>query len=162
MTESPVIAANALIQLLGGFPLALEHATAYIRTTQCTLQQYIEIFQEEEHRKQLMTMSGEITSPLGQSPIAHVWQVSFKHLESRFASSVALFNLMVFLDGSWVPEKLISTGFPGIRDAVFAASEETSSNDVAQTGPPWRLDNGLRFNEAIAHPFVFPHSSSFR
>ena len=102
-----------------------------------------------------MTMSGEITSPLGQSPIAHVWQVSFKHLESRFPSSVALFNLMVFLDGSWVPEKLISTGLPGIRDEVFAASEETTSNDVAPTGPPWRLDNGLRFNEAIAHLLSF-------
>lgn len=149
--EERITSWYSLVQLFGGLPLALEHAAAYIRTTQCTVTQYIELFEQDDVRKELLyRTSGDIpiNRPLRERPISLAWEVSLRNLEKHYPSSVSLFNVMAFLDGSGISDKLLMTGFCGLAE-LPSASLPTSESILM------RLRSPLIFTSAIAQLLSF-------
>ena len=68
--EGPI---NALAELLGDFPLALDQAASYIRATQMSVEEYCELFME--HEADLMTRG---TPSQGyEKTVATTWNISF-------------------------------------------------------------------------------------
>jgi len=158
---------NELLQLLGCLPLALEHSVAYIRTTQCTIKHYIEIFEIDNDRKELMSSVSEAVQMglpfLELKAISYTWDISLRHLQKHHPSSVGLFNVLALFDGTGVPERLLRTGLPDTAEeptqSVFWSDvpefAELVCNPTFSSPLDWRLDNHLYYDTALAHLLSF-------
>src|SRR5262249_14918562 len=71
-------AAEQLVTEMGGLPLALDQAGAYIEETSCSLVNYLELFQTRQ--VQLLKRRGEAASDHPASVVA-TWSLSFEKVE---------------------------------------------------------------------------------
>jgi hypothetical protein len=95
-------AAQELASELGGLPLALEQAAAYILATGGTLARYLELFKE---RRPDMLSRGEPTGYSGT--VATTWALAFAQLEESAPSAVGLLRLLAFCAPEAVPLYLL-------------------------------------------------------
>jgi tetratricopeptide (TPR) repeat protein len=112
-------AAQALAVQLGGLPLALEQAAAYIsQTAGFGLADFLERFSTQ--RKDLL----ERGQAYGyEGTINSTWSLSLKQLREKTPDAVELLNLFAFLDPDDIPVKLI-------REQMEALSDEDDSFDA--------------------------------
>jgi hypothetical protein len=108
-TDDTLTDSHQLIQLLGALPLAMDSAFAYIRATHCSIRHYINMFNSQQNRRLLMSSTDVKMSTSGYH-VSKAWSLSFQDLYDRSPRASALFNILVFLDGTGVPEKLLQTG----------------------------------------------------
>ena len=96
-----------LCQIMGGLPLALDQAGAYIDETQCTLEDYLYFYQQDQiARKTLLLRRGK--SATGHpEPVATTWSLSFRKLEQASPSAADLLRACVFLAPDAIPEDLL-------------------------------------------------------
>lgn len=92
-----------LVAQLGGLPLALEEACAYMDATGRSIASYLKLFQSHHHA--LLSRS----RPRGEYPatLQTTWEVSFLELEKTQPAAVRLVNLLAFLGPDDVPESLL-------------------------------------------------------
>jgi tetratricopeptide (TPR) repeat protein len=119
-----------IVQTLGGLPLALDQAGAYIEEVGCTTTDYLELY--EKHRKSLLARRGALSLDHPES-VATTWVLSFAHAQQANSAATALLRLCAFLAPDEIPEEIITEG-------------------AAELGPPFNelASSPLAVNEAIA------------
>ena len=95
-------AARELAIELGGLPLALEQAAAYMQATGCTLAGYLALFRD---RRTEMLARGE---PTGYSKtVATTWALAFDRLERSTPRAAGLLRLLAFYAPEAIPLHLL-------------------------------------------------------
>jgi tetratricopeptide (TPR) repeat protein len=107
-----------LAEELGGLPLALEQAAAYIAQNQMSLSGYLEEW-EKEHEKVLNWYDGSVMQY--PAPVAVTWQKTFQQLRPTAA---AILRLTAYLAPDPIPSKMFEDGAEIIGEAVGMLCEE--------------------------------------
>ena len=115
-------AAEELAGKLGGLPLALEQAAAYIQATGTTLAGYLALFRDREAD---LLARGEVT---GHPHVAATFGLALSRLEDEAPAAAGLFRLLACLAPEPVPLALLLAGprpegsWPGRRRRDRAAA----------------------------------------
>ena len=99
--------AIAIVQALGGLPLALDQAGAYIEETECSLSRYLELYQAR--RKGLLERRSKHPTDHPE-PVATTWFLSFQKVEQANPAAAELLRYCAFLSPDAIPEELITQG----------------------------------------------------
>ena len=75
-----LVLARKITEELGGLPMALDQAGAYIEETQCGLLRYLQLYQKQ-HTLLLKRRGGAV--PDHAEPVATTWSLSFEQIEQR-------------------------------------------------------------------------------
>jgi len=94
---------------LGGLPLALEQAAAYIQAAGDTLAGYLALFR---HRRAEMLARGEPTGY--DKTVASTWTLAFDRLQHTAPGAVGLLRLMAFCAPEAIPLRLLLQPRPGL------------------------------------------------
>src|SRR6266852_2320413 len=103
-------AARELVTVMGGLPLALDQAGAYIEETGCNLSDYLQRY--ESQRAQLLERRG---TPGGDHPhsVASTFRLSSQRVERDHPAAAEVLRLCAFLYAEAIPEELfVAVGFP--------------------------------------------------
>ena len=104
-------AAAGLAAELGGLPLALEQAAAYIGASVGSLARYLESFRQRRGR---LLARGE---PTGYSQtVATTWSLAFTQLEQSAPQAVGLLRLLACCAPEPIPFRLLLQPHPGLTD----------------------------------------------
>ncbi|GHP00819.1 hypothetical protein KSF_108660 [Reticulibacter mediterranei] len=97
-----------LARELGGLPLALDQAGAYIEEHQCRLTDYMSLYQTRR-RLALLSLRGDI---LGDHPetVAATWSISFAAVERALPAAADILRVCAFLDPDAIPIELFLDG----------------------------------------------------
>ena len=102
-------AARDLAGMLGGLPLALEQAAAYMQATGDTLAGYLALFRQ---RRADLLARGE---PAGYGKtVASTWALAFDRLQQTEPGAVGLLRLLAFCAPEAVPLRLLLQPRPGL------------------------------------------------
>jgi len=124
------VSAYTISQELGGLPLALDQAGAYIEETQCGLQNYISIYQT--HKFDLLKERGIMVEDHPES-VFTTWSLSFTKIEQVNPIAACLLRACSFLHSEAIPEDILLNG--AMHLGPLLSSIET---------------NILAFNQAVA------------
>jgi len=106
-------AARELAGLLGGLPLALEQAAAYLQAVGDTLAGYLALFRQQ--RAGLLAR-GE---PTGYSKtVASTWALAFDRLQQTESGAVELLRLLAFCAPEAIPLRLLLQSRPGLTEQL--------------------------------------------
>jgi hypothetical protein len=97
--------ALAISQELGGLPLALDQAGAYIEETQCSLADYLQFCRTQ--RAELLKARGGLVLD-HPDPVATTWSLSFAQVDKRSAVAADLLRVCAFLHPDAIPEEIIT------------------------------------------------------
>jgi tetratricopeptide (TPR) repeat protein/nucleoside phosphorylase len=123
------VAALQITEELGGLPLALDQAGAYLEETQCTPAEYLGLYRAQ--RSALLEMRGGLVND-HPDPVATTWSLSFKQVEQKNPAAADLLRISAFLAPDAIPEEVIREGARHLDERL-------------QTG----VTNPLLFNEMI-------------
>ena len=101
-------AAAALAEAVGGLPLALEQAAAYIRATGDTLARYLESFRQ--HRPEMLVRGAAAGY---SSTVATTWSLAFGHLCQSAPAASGLLRLLACCAPEAIPLRLLLQPRPG-------------------------------------------------
>jgi hypothetical protein len=90
---------------LGGLPLALDQAGAYIKATGCSLSIYQELY--KQRLVQLLTERRGADHP---ESVATTWNISFSKVEQNHPAAADLLRLLAFLAPDGIPEMIFIEG----------------------------------------------------
>jgi tetratricopeptide (TPR) repeat protein len=107
-----------LAEELGGLPLALEQAAAYIAQRQMSLSEYLEEWEKERERV-LNWYDGSVMQY--PAPVAVTWQKSFQQLSPTAAT---ILRLTAYLAPDPIPSKMFEEGKEIVGEAVGLLCEE--------------------------------------
>src|SRR3989440_6562691 len=99
--------ACAICEELGGLPLALDQAGAYIEATGCSLADYQRLFQSR--RAELLAEHHGLINDHPRS-VATTWSLSFAQVEQKNPAAADLLRLCAFLAPDAIPETIITQG----------------------------------------------------
>lgn len=99
--------AKKLSLLLGGLPLALDQAGAFIEEAGCDLSEYLHFYQA--HRHSLLARRGTQTNAYPAS-VATTWTLSFQRVEQAHPAAAELLRLCALLAPDHIPEELLLEG----------------------------------------------------
>lgn len=111
LSPTDVGAAQQLSQSMGGLPLALEQAGAYINDTGCGVRRYHSLYQDYRARL-LEKQHGEV--PDYPESVASAWNVSRQTVENINPAGAELLRLCAFLAPDAIPEELLIQGAPAL------------------------------------------------
>ncbi|HEU5375091.1 MAG TPA: FxSxx-COOH system tetratricopeptide repeat protein [Ktedonobacteraceae bacterium] len=100
--------ARQIVVQMGGLPLALEQAGAYIEATQCGLADYLRLFQAGSPHL-LDTHESLPTHPLS---VSRTFGLAFERLEQRHPAAANLLMACAFLAPDAIPEAFFLEGAP--------------------------------------------------
>jgi tetratricopeptide (TPR) repeat protein/transcriptional regulator with XRE-family HTH domain len=103
-------AAIALSHLLGGLPLALEQARAYIESTRCGFQGYMQLY--EEYRSQILqeVVQNSLIDREYKESVATTWLISFQHVQRQLPVASDVLKLYAYLAPDAIPENIVLKG----------------------------------------------------
>lgn len=119
--------AIAISQMLGGLPLALDQAGAYIEETGCGLQDYIDRYQAQ-HGK-LLQWRGEFAED-HPAPVATTWALAFDKIFQANPFAIELLRLCAFLAPDTIPEEIFSVAAPDLGPALQPLTVDPYKLDV--------------------------------
>ena len=96
--------ARVVVRELGGLPLALDQAGAYIEETSSSLQEYLDVYRA--HRSALLQRRGGLTTNHPE-PVATTWSLAFEQVEHSNPIAADLLRLCAFLDPDAIPEEIL-------------------------------------------------------
>ena len=106
--------ARKLVSELGGIPIALDQAGAYMLTTQCGIASYLELY--TGHKHELMSNSDFKGASDYDRTTYETWEISMQKIESMAAkdvgeglaaqSAIKILRIVAFLDYVNIPEEL--------------------------------------------------------
>jgi tetratricopeptide (TPR) repeat protein len=97
-----------LCEELGGLPLALDQAGAFIEETQCGLQEYQRLYHLQ--RPEVLNLRGEGIVDDHPKSVATTWSLSFAAVEQRQKAAADMLRACAFLHPDAIPEELFSQG----------------------------------------------------
>lgn len=110
-TEEDRSQASQLVSLMDGLPLALDQAGAYLEETQCSLVEYLDLYQR--YHAQLLDRRGKTASDHPDS-VATTFLISFDHIKRRRPDVAALLRCCAFLPPDAIFADAISAGAPDL------------------------------------------------
>jgi len=112
VSPSDQAVAMDLARLLGGLPLALELAGAYITETNYTLSRYR--MEYEQRRAELLAYRSRLHQPYTDytESVATTWSLSFQRVGAQSRVSIILLQFCAFLSPDAIPEDLFLKGAP--------------------------------------------------
>ncbi len=99
--------AESLVEAVGGLPLALDQAAAYIEETGCSLTDYLKLYQTRH--QDLLQRRGTLVTDHPET-VAATWSLSFQKVEQENKAAAELLRLCAFLAPDAIPEEIISEG----------------------------------------------------
>lgn len=99
--------AQVIVEALGGLPLALDQAGAYIEESNCGLARYAELYQT--YRGMLLQYRGDAKREYPYS-VATTWSLAFESVRYANPAAGELLSLFAFLAPDAIPEEIISEG----------------------------------------------------
>ncbi|HEU5378351.1 MAG TPA: TIR domain-containing protein, partial [Ktedonobacteraceae bacterium] len=99
--------AMQISQELGGLPLALDQAGAYLEETGCSLVDYQQLYQQ--HRGELLRKRGGLVADHPES-VAATWLLSFQQAREKHPTATDLLCLCAFLSPDAIPEEILTEG----------------------------------------------------
>jgi tetratricopeptide (TPR) repeat protein len=96
-----------IVRQLGGLPLALDQAGAYIEETGASLQEYAQLY--KEHRTILLRRRGGLVTDHPE-PVATTWLLSFEQVEDMDVVAADVLRLCAFLDPDAIAEEIFTQG----------------------------------------------------
>jgi TIR domain/NB-ARC domain len=99
--------AMEIVKELGGLPLALDQAGAYIEETANDLSEYLELYRTQ--RSALLKRRGGLISDHPE-PVATTWAISFQKVEQLNPVANEILRLCAFLYPDAIPEEIIIKG----------------------------------------------------
>lgn len=106
-SEEEQKAARALCEALGGLPLALDQAGAYIEETQSSLVEYEQFYQQQ--RVALLKERGGLVSDHPEA-VATTWSLSFQRVEQKNPAAADVLRMCAFLAADVIPESILTQG----------------------------------------------------
>jgi len=106
-SASEVAVARAITQQLGGLPLALDQAGAYIAETGCRLSGYLALFKREQQA--LLQRRGTVLSDHPQS-VATTFALAFEQVYQKNPAARDLLNVCAFLVPDAIPLEVFTEG----------------------------------------------------
>ena len=110
-----VTLAKIISKELGGLPLALDQAGAYIEETQCSLVEYQRLY--HIRRAALLHERGGLVADHPDS-VATTWSLCFQKIEQSNPSAADLLRFCAFLHPDAIPEELLATGVQYLRSSL--------------------------------------------
>ena len=107
--------ARTISQALGGLPLALDQAGAYIEETHCSLLDYLNLYQTR--REPLLKWRGDLALDHPE-PVATTWSISFEKIHQASHVATELLKICAFLAPDAIPEEIISKGAPDLGPSL--------------------------------------------
>ena len=109
-------------QELGGLPLALDQAGAYLEETGTGLASYWQIYQQ--HRARLLRERRGFVTDYPE-PVASTWSLSFQQIEERNTAASDLLRLFAYLSPDAIPEEIITIGASSLGPALSPVAADT-------------------------------------
>lgn len=97
--------ARQISEELGGLPLALDQAGAYLRATRASLATYQQLYRQR--RADLLRQRRSQEHP---AAVATTWNISFERVEAVNPAAAELLRFCAFLAPDAIPEELLSKG----------------------------------------------------
>src|SRR5947199_2312827 len=104
---SDVVTAKKISEELGGLPLALDQAGAYIEENQSGLASYLSLYHAQ--RAELLKERGGLIDDHCE-PVATTWSLSFGKVEERNPAAADLLRFCAFVSADAIPEEMITVG----------------------------------------------------
>lgn len=108
-SDEEINEAGNIVVTLDYFPLALEQAGAYIEETECSLSNYLQLYQT--HRSVLLARRG-VQSTNYPDSVATTWSLSFHKVQQANPAAAELLRLCAFFSPDHIPEELLTNGAP--------------------------------------------------
>jgi transcriptional regulator with XRE-family HTH domain len=115
--------AEAICELMDGLPLALDQAAAYIEENECSLQDYLSLYQT--HRTALLNRRGTFSKRDYPKPVVTTWSLSFEQVQENNPAAADLLRLCAFLHPDAIPEEMISTGAAELGPILQLVAEDS-------------------------------------
>jgi tetratricopeptide (TPR) repeat protein len=106
-TEATSSAGRDIAELLGGLPLALDQAGAYIDETHASLVDYLARYNQQSAK--LLQRRGKLAFDHPQS-VAVTFTLAFERIQQASAVSADLLRFLTFLHPDTIPEEILSEG----------------------------------------------------
>jgi tetratricopeptide (TPR) repeat protein len=120
-------AADALAEVLGDLPLALEQAGAYMDATRRSLSDYLNMF--TDRKNELWDRAG----PPSDYPdtVATTWNIAFDEVMQLSSAGADLLNLCAFLAPDDIPVELLKDGAQHLPESLTAVASDPLAFDDA-------------------------------
>jgi tetratricopeptide (TPR) repeat protein len=102
-------------EALGGLPLALDQAGAYLEETGTDLAEYWHIYQQ--HRTNLLQQRRGVVDD-HPAPVATTWSLSFRKVEEKQPVATELLRLCAYLAPDAIPEEILVQGVSFLGSAL--------------------------------------------
>ncbi len=121
-----------IVHELDGLPLALDQAGAYIEEVDCSLAEYLAVY--ERRRLDLLKRQSKLASSDYPYTVASTWSISFEQVEQECPAAAELLRLCAFLDPDAIPEAIITEG-SNVLGSILAslATDPLLLNEAIQT-----------------------------
>ena len=120
--------ATKISEELGGLPLALDQAGAYIEEAQCRLADYLSLYRT--HRAKVLKERGGLIDDHPDS-VATTWSLSFQRVEQKNAAAADLLRFCAFLAPDAIPEEIITAGAEHLGPVLQAAANDSMALNKA-------------------------------
>ncbi len=112
--------AQQITQELGGLPLALDQAGAYIEETRCSLADFLQLYRSQ--RAELLTTRGGLVPDHPES-VATTWSLSFAQVQERSDAAADLLRVCALLHPDAIPEEIITEGAAALGPSLQAVAQ---------------------------------------
>lgn len=99
--------AAAIAQAMGGFPLALDQAGAYLEEKGCSPATYLALYQQQ--RTKLLSERGRLADDHRES-VTSTLELAFEQVAQKNVANLDLLYLLAFLHPDAIPEELLANG----------------------------------------------------
>ncbi|CAG2196359.1 unnamed protein product [Mytilus edulis] len=122
----------SLVEELGGLPLALEQASAHIKSIKCSFADYVKRF-EKKRIKLLKAAPSPRKMTKDRLAVATTWQLNIEYIsresenEGLGTAAITIMEIASFLFADDIPKALINIGNPVVEDSALI---DTLDDDV--------------------------------
>jgi tetratricopeptide (TPR) repeat protein/transcriptional regulator with XRE-family HTH domain len=120
--------ALVITEALGGLPLALDQAGAYIEETGCGLSRYASLYRT--YRETLLQYRGDATREYPHS-VATTWSLAFESIHSTNPVAGELLHLFAFLAPDAIPEEILTEGASALNPLLQPLAPNSLALDFA-------------------------------
>jgi tetratricopeptide (TPR) repeat protein len=121
-------AAEELVNVMGGLPLALDQAGAYIEETGCGLSDYLHRYEQRRH--QLLDRRGAFAAGHPQSVVATI-ELTCQQVALSHPAALDVLRFCAFLAPDAIPEELFGAGAAHLETTPPAAADAAFDQAIA-------------------------------
>ncbi len=122
--------ARAIVQAVGGLPLALDQAGAYVEEKQCDLAHYLRLYHNQKERGDLLQQRGGMALDHLES-VTRTFSLSFEQIEQTAPMAGDLLRVCALLYAEEIPEAIFVEGASHLGPTLQALTDHAHALDSA-------------------------------